>query len=1107
MKNLYLLFLGRFRSAKNLLLPICRRCCLATGCSRCYILIFLICCFSSFNSKSVAQQPQNPGAKSNILIKGTVRAASDSAFLSQVTIRNGSKLVKTDKLGEFTLGGLLSENVIHVAHLGFKDTIISVFADDFHIFLQPSINKLQEVEVFSTGYQRVSPQRSTGSFVHIGNELLNRRVSTDILSKIEDVVPGLIFNRNTPISGANVSTSSMSIRGQSTILGNAEPLIVVDNFPYEGDLKDINPNDVESISVLKDASAASIWGTRAGNGVIVITTKQGKLSTESKVAATSNWTIGEKPDLFYQPMMSSADFIAMERLLFDRGYYASEESSFSNSALSPVVELLIAKRDGMMSESNVEAQIDKLKRVDYRRELERYLYQNSLAQQHAINISGGSKKHTYYLSTGYDKNLNSQVKTGFQRMTVSTNQSFRLWKDRLTLATNIAYTRTVEKPTYTIFDAFNNVPYYPYASFVDAQGNHLAVTKNFRNSFIEQAQQKGLLNWQYFPLDELELYNNQKSSANYKLGINANVRFSPSLSADVLVQYNQVAVKDVNQQDEQSYYVRNLINSFTQIDDSGNLSFAIPKGDIVDLGTVAIKNQNVRAQLNFNRDWHAVHQLDAFAGLEMKDLNNVRDVTRRYGYNADQGTFSAVSYLIPFQQYYSNYGGSSQIPYVDSQKDLTDRYRSYYAHVSYAFSQKYLLNASARLDQSNIFGVESNQKGVPLYAVGAAWNLHKEHFLKLDLFSKLKLKYSFGYNGNVYKNISSLLTARYETAYRYPINSGLPYAVITNPPYPNLRWERVQVNNIGLEFESFSSRLSGNFDLFFKKGIDLISQRYTDPTIGAQKVTTNNAATKSWGFDLSLSSKNLLGDFAWQTDVLLSHINEQVTDYNFEVNESDFVNMGYPIVGKPLFSLHSYAWAGLDPQNGSPKGYLDGTVTSDYTAILYQSKKSDLIYNGSLRPTWFGSLRNTFAYKKIQLSIALAYRLGYFFRKNTVNYYSVLTAQGGHGDFALRWQKPGDENFTQVPALPDQPDDPAIGFYLSADVLARRADHIRLQDIRFDYQLTKKEGNHLPFKNLTFFIYANNLGVLWVANKEGIDPDFQTAPLPRTISTGLILNF
>lgn len=237
----------------------------------------------------------------------------------------------------------------------------------------------------TTGYQNLPRERATGSFSRVDSSLLQRRISTDVLGRLEDNVPGLAFNRSAMAGGVN---NPISIRGRSTLFANANPLILLDNFPYEGDVSAINPNDVESVTVLKDAAAASIWGARAGNGVIVITTRKGKRNQAPTVSLTSNITISDKPDLYAQPRISTADHIELEKTLFARNFFSSDETSANHPALSPVTELLIAQRDGHLSAAQAQQQIEALKGRDLRDDYSRYLYRKSVNQQYALQVNG-----------------------------------------------------------------------------------------------------------------------------------------------------------------------------------------------------------------------------------------------------------------------------------------------------------------------------------------------------------------------------------------------------------------------------------------------------------------------------------------------------------------------------------------------------------------------------------------------------------------------------------------------------------------------------------------------------------------------------------------------
>src|SRR5690606_27522211 len=212
-------------------------------------------------------------------------------------------------------------------------------------------NYIEEVEVVSTGYQSIPKERATGSFAHVNSEMLNRNPSMNILSRLDGITNGLLLDQNTG------NPDRISVRGRSTLFSSTRPLIVVDNFPFEGDISNISPNDIESVTVLKDAAAASIWGVRSGNGVIVITTKKAK--DRFRIDFSSNLLVAKKPDLFYAKQMSSSEFIDVEKLLFEQGEYDRDINTIYKN-ISPVVNLLHQQRLGELSEDEVEAELDKL---------------------------------------------------------------------------------------------------------------------------------------------------------------------------------------------------------------------------------------------------------------------------------------------------------------------------------------------------------------------------------------------------------------------------------------------------------------------------------------------------------------------------------------------------------------------------------------------------------------------------------------------------------------------------------------------------------------------------------------------------------------------------
>lgn len=324
------------------------------------------------------------------IVTGKVVAAHTAEPLAGATIvlKHGKAAV-TQSDGTFiiTLSG--PADTLIVTHTGYNPKQVLVYASDLPltITLQPVGAAMEDV-VVSTGYQQIPKERATGSFAVIDNKTLNMQIGTNILDRLNGVASGILFPQK--LNGPGIL-----VRGLSTIQGPATPLIVLDNFPYEGDIANINPNDVENITILKDAAAASIWGARAGNGVIVITTKKGRFNQPLRVTLNANITSAAKPDLFAVPQISSSDFIDVEQFLFSKGYYNAEINSFYRTPLSPVVELLVKKSTGQLTAAEADAQINAYRNHDIRSDYYNYVYRSQLNQQYSVNLSAGSGNIAY----------------------------------------------------------------------------------------------------------------------------------------------------------------------------------------------------------------------------------------------------------------------------------------------------------------------------------------------------------------------------------------------------------------------------------------------------------------------------------------------------------------------------------------------------------------------------------------------------------------------------------------------------------------------------------------------------------------------------------------
>ncbi|WP_460677815.1 SusC/RagA family TonB-linked outer membrane protein [Mucilaginibacter koreensis] len=1040
-------------------------------------------------------------------ITGTVLSGNNGEPLAGATVRTQTQSTVTDLSGNFALRLTAAADSLTISFIGYRTQTIQLnHSPGFRhvIQLEPTANRLNEV-VINTGYQRLPRERATGSFAQVDRQLLNRRVSTDLLSRLEDVTSGLIFNRGATSTNAQ---TPITIRGQSTINANVDPLIILDNFPYQGDLNDINPNDVESVTVLKDAAAASIWGARAGNGVIVITTKKGAFNRPIQVSLNANVTIGAKPDLFYQPQMSSAEFIDIEQKLFAQGFYQAAEQSAAHTALTPAVELFIAQRDGKISTAEANAQLEVLKQQDVRNDLNRYFYRKSVNQQYAFNLSGGSEKQRFYVSTGYDKDLANLNRNTYDRFTLNASNTYSLIGSRLQVNTGFMLTQSrtqLDNPNYNAsYNAITNTPYYPYARLADSEGNPLTVANDYRMAYARSAAAAGLLDWQYSPVNELYAADQISRVTDYRINASADYKIIPALHALVSYQYGRGLTDGRNLQSQDSYYTGNLINQFSQVNADGSIKRIIPLGGILDLGQTSLTSHNIRGQLNFSKGWQK-NEINAIAGYELQEVHTTGNTYRLYGYDGDHATSQLVDYVNPYPLY-QNPGATGQVPNRDTQTELTDRYISWYANAGYTLDRRYSLTGSVRFDRSNLFGVNTNQKGIPLWSAGAGWNISHESFYHLGWLPYLKFRATYGLSGNVDKKLSAFTTAQY--ALTKAPTTLLPFQRIVNPPNPELRWEQIRTTNFGLDFSTRNDRISGTIEVYQKKGIDLIGTTPFAPSTGISSFTGNNANTLTHGADLTINTRIIDRTIQWNTTLLLSYVKDRVTEYaTAQLNASTIGLIGYPIQGNPLYAIYSYPWAGLDPLTGDPQGILNGQVSKDYAAILSNASAGTIVYNGSARPTTFGAFRNTITYRNFSLSANISFRLGYYFRRSSVNYTSVLSGLGGSGDYALRWQQPGDESHTQIPSLPAAIDNNRDGFYALAETLVGKADHIRLQDINFSYDLSGIRLKKLAIRHLQLYLYANNLALLWKANSFGVDPDYQTGPPPKTIAAGFKLDF
>lgn len=1038
------------------------------------------------------------------IIQGSVINRIDQTPLSGVTIRvNENNIIRTSDLkGEFTLNLPAGNYNLVVTALGFEEDTVSILVPfqfpELLFELKPIEIGIEAVELVYSGYFQVPRERATGSFVPIGNDLLNRKGTLDILSRLEGVAPSMTFDTR------RAGEPRLRIRGLSTFHADREPLIILDNFPYEGSIENINPNDIETVTILRDASATSIWGARAGNGVIVITSKKGQFDQKSRITITSNTSISEKPNIFYdKDWIGSEEYIKFETELFNNGFYNATISNRNMAVLTPVVELLTSYRAGDITEIELQSYLQDWNGRDVRNDITEYFYLNPIAQQFAVSLSGGSNQVNYIFNSNVDKSYgdiigkkNSKVNLllgvnfkPFSRLELSSRFSMMNFDKRQGALTSIADLEPLGRRLY------------PYAALVDENGESVTIPKNHRLSYAEISEELGLLDWTYKPLDEYNKIDRTNTLFESRLDLGARYKLLDGFDIDLKYQFQRLNSKDNSLFFADSYYVRDLVNRFTQVD--GSLAF--PHGDVLRYNHFKNDVHNGRGQLNY--EWTTENlQLFALAGIEARHSGSSEEGNELVGYDHDVLTYAQrIDYLTRFHTLPS---GSAQIASPNFRMNsLTDRYLSYYVNSSYRFYNRYTFSGSMRWDGSNLFGVKTNQKGVPLWSFGGLWDVSEETFFNSSVFQTMQFRMTVGTSGNMDRTTSAYPVVIYSN------NSltGLQRASILRPGNEELRWETINTLNTAIRFGAWQGRMTGNVEAYFKWSSDLLGNEIADQTTGYLTSQTpyrvNYGKMKTNGIDVELSAHLLPGDLKWRVNTIFSYAFSRVTNYKEDyasVPIGTFTTLAgseaRAITGKSPDAIYSYPWYGLDPHDGSVLIPEEFPTFNHYISSL---NYRDLIHSGVSIPPYWGYVRNDFSWKNIELGFNISYKLGHHFRRSSINYSRAFSNGEVHQDYLIRWQHPGDETRTNVPALPTSVNQNRDGLYHASEIMVVKGDHIKLEDIYVSYFLSRAK-QIVPF-DLKIYCNVGNFGVLWKANRIGLDPVYRDASIipGRRVTLGI----
>ncbi|WP_207515913.1 TonB-dependent receptor [Longitalea luteola] len=1051
-----------------------------------------------FYIEEITVTPRMEDTSSRISVRGFIVNEYNEA-VSGIKIRevgNINNIIVSSPNGRFYLNGVDPTGFLEVFGVFIDTVYVPVQNRGFIPILVKYRGSLPEVTIrANTGYQHIQVPRATGSFGILG-EMINGYAN--IVQTMTGNSLGLLGVTN-KTAGINQPTY-FTLGPRVTIHGNPDPLLVLNNFAYQGRITDINPQDIESIVFLKDAAAAAIWGARAGNGVITLTTKAGQFKHSPHFSFDAFATVGSEPDAYYGNVMSANDRIDVDTYWFGHQNYRALDKLIS-PAFSPVVELLIKNRKGSVSDDQLEETLKDWRLQDNRKDKETYYYRKSYFRNLSLNLSGGGKQFAYFVSGSYLDGFPELYHSFEQRKTATFSGQYQPHEKKFGLSTNISYTNHEQRNTDAVVDV---VP--PYARLADQNGDPLSFPFLRRQPYIDTIVPKhNLLPWNYYPLNEFRLRDKTTKDENLRIQFSGTAKIFkkmlPGLEASFYTQYQLVSASIRDLRNKHSYYVRDMVNSFTQPSDNKR---PIEWGHILE----KVQNKNTitdyRFQLNYLKTWFNQNQLTLITGTDKMRVKGEVTPNLVYNYDASRPNGQTnVDYNTAFTMLY-NSSSLQRIPTAPRSRTFLNSFRSYYAIGNVSLKNQYHFSASARIDQSNMFGSKFKDNTIPLFSSGFAWNISSASFYQWHrILEILKFRASIGTTGNVPVNVA-MYPSYTEEGYNA---NGDRMAIANNPPLASTKWEKVLTMNVGTDFRFKNNFLSGTLDWYRKNARDLLAYQPFDATTGNSSLTGNVASMRTDNIDLTVYSQNINRRFQWHTRFLFSFLKEKVTETKDPLREAwQYCDQRYLSIvpGKPLYGIYSFRYGGTDTATGNPIGYQDGSHSYDYSSIVKSRGYNTLRYHGRSSPAVFGSIGNEFTWRQFMLSVLVTYKLGYFYRRPSIDYDAVFKGASppGSGDIEQRWQFPGQK--TNVPSMiyPNNKDRDFL--YNYSEALIQKADHFRLYNIAFSYDIKKELLASLGLATCTLYINASNLGILWRAGDKKIDPDQITGyPATKQFSFGI----
>lgn len=1090
------------------------------------------------------------GAFAQVTASGTVISGDDNFPIIGANIICKEKPAVgtiTDLDGNFTLEVPAGITKLIVKYVGFKDQEIEP-KTGLKIVLQTESEELKDVVV--TGFQKMDRKMFTGAGTSIKAEDAKIDGVADISHALQGRVAGVSVQS---VSGTFGAAPKLRVRAASTIYGNTAPLYVVDGVILEdveemsaddlssGDaatlissrIAGISADDIESFQILKDASATGLYGARARNGVIVITTKSGKKG-KTNMTYSGELTYRIRPGYYQYDIMNSQDQMSVYQEMKSKGWLNHSDmsaGSVKNGGSYYLLNDMIYKGTLLNNPQAI---------ADYERYLENVntdwfgeLFNNNIQQVHSISVSSGTDKGTFRASLSYRNDPGWTDADGLDLYTASMNASYDISKN-LTLRMNSTASYRDQKIVGTLDRTLNvvtgeyqrdfDINAYQYATTTSRtmaaygrNGKYQYYRQNYtdfnilnemQNNFMDlnvlDLKFQGELEWKPFKgmsLNGLIAYSASQTSNGHRVMDNSNF-------ANAYRAADNSAMRDAN---KFLYRDPNNPDALPEV--------VMPEGGFYNKQENTMNSLYLRGTANYDVMLNDDFRLCPMVGIDMRRTERSNGFNNGYGYVWEGGGVPVVDYRVIQQILVA---GSQYYGFAESY----DRAVGLFGTASASLKDKYTFNLTGRYDGSNRMGKSKTARWLPTWNVSAGWNIGQEDWMKnQNVFSSLNLRASYGMTADIGPANNAYVVYKMEEIYRPATSengdreSSLFIDGLTNE---DLTWEKQYELNVGVDMGFLNERLTLNVDAYYRNGFDLIGMVETSGVGGEGFKIGNYGDMKAWGMEATLTTQNIVTkDFNWSTNLTFAHSDTEITNLKVQQNAITMVQAeGAPLEGKPVRGLYSYKFAGLN-EEGLPQVINQKGKATTYD-IDFQNREGEtyLKYEGSVDPTVTGGLNNSFRWKNFTASIFFTYQFGNKIRLNPefASSYSDIKAMGN--SFNNRWMVPGDEKKTNVPVIASarqvaMNSQLQYGYnaYNYSDVRVADGGFVRLKEISLGYTFDQPWVKEIGLNNLQCRLTASNLWLVYSDSKlNGQDPEFfgsggVAMPTPKQITFKISTNF